>query len=57
MSFVLEFDPLRDIRDVERFDAVRDALRHAVSSSVPPSRRERRAIRKLRARWRRMTRA
>ena len=57
MSFVLEFDPLRDIRDVERFDAVRDALRHAVSSRVPPTRRERRTIRKLRARWRRMTRA
>jgi hypothetical protein len=49
MSFVLEFDPLRDIRDVERFDAVRDALRHAVSSRVPPTRRERRTIRKLRA--------
>jgi hypothetical protein len=42
-------DPLGD---VERFEAVREALRHATSPPVPLTRRERRKARKLRRRWR-----
>jgi hypothetical protein len=42
---VFSSDPLRD---TERYEALRDALRDAVSADAAPSRRQRRQRRKLR---------
>jgi hypothetical protein len=54
---VLSSDAGRDLRDIERFDAMRAALGHAASSVSPPTRRQRRETRRLRSRLRRVTKA
>jgi hypothetical protein len=46
-------DPDDPLRDTERYQAKRDALRDVVSSNVPPSRRERRTRRGSQSWWRR----
>ena len=52
---VLSSGAVRDLRDIERFDALRAALGHAASSASPPTRRQRRETRRLRSRSRRLT--
>jgi hypothetical protein len=52
---VLSSGAVRDLRDIERFDAMRAALGHAACPASPPTRRQRRETRRLRSRLRRLT--